>query len=139
MEVHNVSHLVKSEDLNHHGTLFAGRMAEWFVEAGFIAAADAIGNPENVVCVKIHGLHFKKPATKGDIIKIESRIAHAGRTSITVNARVTRKGTPEPMVDGFLTFVCVDESGKSMPHGIVLPEPANEEERKIREMAASLK
>ena len=28
--------LVKSEDLNHHGTLFAGRTAEWFVESGFI-------------------------------------------------------------------------------------------------------
>ncbi|NTU75550.1 MAG: acyl-CoA thioesterase, partial [Anaerolineaceae bacterium] len=32
-------HLVKSEDLNHHGTLYAGRTAEWFVESGFIAAA----------------------------------------------------------------------------------------------------
>ena len=31
--------LVKGEDLNHHGTLFAGRSAEWFVESGFIAAA----------------------------------------------------------------------------------------------------
>jgi len=28
--------LVKSEDLNHHGTLFAGRTAEWFVESGRI-------------------------------------------------------------------------------------------------------
>jgi hypothetical protein len=28
--------LVKSEDLNHHGTLFAGRTAEWFVESGFL-------------------------------------------------------------------------------------------------------
>ncbi len=25
---------VKSEDLNHHGTLFAGRTSEWFVETG---------------------------------------------------------------------------------------------------------
>ena len=25
---------VKGEDLNHHGTLFAGRAAEWFVESG---------------------------------------------------------------------------------------------------------
>ncbi|MDP2989667.1 MAG: hypothetical protein Q8O57_03775 [Kiritimatiellota bacterium] len=33
------NHLVKSEDLNHHGTLYAGRTAEWFVESGFIAAA----------------------------------------------------------------------------------------------------
>jgi acyl-CoA hydrolase len=30
---------VKGQDLNPHGTLFAGRGAEWFVEAGLIAAA----------------------------------------------------------------------------------------------------
>ena len=35
----DTSRLVKSEDLNHHGTLFAGRTAEWFVEAGFVSAA----------------------------------------------------------------------------------------------------
>lgn len=42
-------HLVKSEDLNHHGTLFAGRGAEWFVESGFIAAANLV-NPKNLIC-----------------------------------------------------------------------------------------
>ena len=30
---------VKSEDLNHHGTLFAGRSAEWFIEAGLMAVS----------------------------------------------------------------------------------------------------
>ena len=48
-------HLVKSEDLNHHGTLYAGRCAEWFVESGFIAAA-TLTRPENIVCLKIHGM-----------------------------------------------------------------------------------
>ena len=37
--VYSSMRLVKGEDLNHHGTLYAGRTAEWFVEAGFIAAA----------------------------------------------------------------------------------------------------
>ena len=49
--------LVKSEDLNHHKTLFAGRGAEWFVEAGYIAATSMV-NPENLVCAKIHGMRF---------------------------------------------------------------------------------
>ena len=43
--------LVKSNDLNHHGTLFAGRTAEWFVESGFIAAAGVL-DPKNLVCLK---------------------------------------------------------------------------------------
>ena len=32
MKNYYTTRLVKSEDLNHHGTLFAGRMSEWFVE-----------------------------------------------------------------------------------------------------------
>lgn len=33
MRKYYTTHLVKSEDLNHHGTLFAARMASRFVEA----------------------------------------------------------------------------------------------------------
>jgi acyl-CoA hydrolase len=56
-----ISHrMVKGEDLNHHGTLFAGRTAQWFVEAGFIAAA-SLTHPKNILCLKIHGMLFKKP------------------------------------------------------------------------------
>ena len=55
-----INHLVKSEDLNHHGTLFAGKTAMWFVESGFIAAA-SLTNPENTVCLNIHGMLFMKP------------------------------------------------------------------------------
>ncbi|MEL7655970.1 MAG: acyl-CoA thioesterase, partial [Bacillota bacterium] len=43
MKYYQISHLVKSEDLNHHGTLFAGRSAEWLVEAAFVAAASQHG------------------------------------------------------------------------------------------------
>jgi hypothetical protein len=39
-------------------------------------------------------------------------------------------------VDGFLTFVCVDhETEGKRPHGIVMDEPANEEEKEIRDKA----
>ncbi|MFB3926434.1 MAG: acyl-CoA thioesterase, partial [Syntrophales bacterium] len=39
MKTYIIHRQVKGQDLNHHGTLFAGRGAEWFVEAGLIAAA----------------------------------------------------------------------------------------------------
>jgi len=34
MKETSIPHLVKGEDLNHHGTLFAGRMAGWFTVYG---------------------------------------------------------------------------------------------------------
>lgn len=134
----NVARLVKSEDLNHHGTLFAGRMAEWFVENCFICGAKETEKPENIVCINIHGLSFNSPARRGDIINMESYIAKAGRTSFTVYGKVTKNNSGEVISDGFITFVFIDSNGKSIPHNIVLDENVDMEEMKVRERALKL-
>ncbi len=41
MNIVRVPRLVKPGDLNHHGSLYAGRAAEWFVEACYLCAAQA--------------------------------------------------------------------------------------------------
>lgn len=138
MEIIKVSRLVKSEDLNHHGTLFAGRMAEWFVEACFICGAKVTERPENIVCVNVHGLTFTAPGNKGDIINIETRVAKAGRTSFIVYGKITKNNSKNILSDGFITFVFVDENSKTIPHGIKLNPPLDEEEIKIRNRAENL-
>ncbi|MDD2494701.1 MAG: hotdog domain-containing protein [Tissierellia bacterium] len=133
------SRLVKSEDLNHHGTLFAGRTAEWFVESAFIAAASLIGDPKKVVCINIHGLVFKSPIQKGDIITFKSKVAKLGKTSITVYTYVCSELTNIIPVDGFLTFVYIDDEGNKLTHGLVLDDITDELELQIREKAKQLK
>lgn len=127
-------HLVKSEDLNHHGTLYAGRTAEWFVESGFVAAA-SLTKPENVVCLKIHGMLFSKPVHKGDLINFESQVVYAGTTSIIsyINSRVH----DETVVEGFITFIHVDLAGNRIPHGVTVT-PTTEEEKALQERAKAL-
>jgi acyl-CoA hydrolase len=116
--------LVKNEDLNHHGTLYAGRSAEWFVEAGFIAAA-GLTRPENVVCVKIHGMTFVRPVQPGEIVEFQSRIILAGRSSLHAHVQMLAKG--EFVMDGFITFVHVDHDGRAQPHGIsIIPTCAED-------------
>ena len=129
-------HLIKGEDLNHHGTLFAGRSAEWFIEAGFIAAA-ALSRPESIVCKKIHGMCFNRPVRKGEVVRFDSRIVLTGRSRIV--AHVQMKGIEESdvVVDGFLTFVNVDEHGHSLPHGVTVPAETAEE-IEIQEKAKAL-
>lgn len=139
MKEFKCSRLVKSEDLNHHGTLFAGRTAEWFVESAFIAAASLIGDPKNVVCINIHGLVFKSPVQRGEIITFSSKVVNLGKTSITVYAKVCSELKDMTPVDGFLTFISVDENGKKIPHGLALDETTDEEELKVREKAKTLK
>ena len=115
-----ISHLIKPEDLQHHGTLFAGQMAKWLVEACFVAAARLVGKPEDVVCVQIHGMGFAKPAQNGDIIEIRAKVALTGTTSITVAGEAYLNEEPEPSVSGMATFVTVDSQGIPYKHGVSL-------------------
>jgi len=129
--------LVKSEDLNHHGTLFAGRTAEWFVESGFIAATSLL-NPQSVVCLKIHGMFFTKPAKSGDVLKFSSKVVYLGKSSITVYVNVIKRGVEKPLVDGFVTFIHVDENTKPSPHFIVI-NPITDEDKSLYEAAKELR
>ncbi len=128
------SHLVKSEDLNHHGTLYAGRTAEWFVESGFIAAA-SMTRPENIVCLKIHGMTFSRPVKKGEIISFESKVVHTGKSRIVSYIRVRVGG--QVVVEGFITFVHVDLEGKPLPHGVVIT-PVTQEDIDLQAKAREL-
>lgn len=117
--IHYSDRLIKSEDLNHHRTLFAGRCAEWFVEAGFIAAASELP-ADHIVCVKIHGLEFTQPMHSGEIAHFESKIIYVGRSSLKVYVALRRKPNLNPIMTGFITFVHVDDDGTAVSHGLSL-------------------
>jgi acyl-CoA hydrolase len=129
--------LVKSEDLNHHGTLFAGRTAEWFVESGFIAAASVV-DPKNVVCLKIHGMYFSYPVKPGQVIAFTSKIVYTGKTSLIAYIKVNLKDIGNSIVDGFVTFVNVDENTKPHAHGIEIV-PKTDEDKLLFETAKNMK
>ena len=134
MKTLTIHHLVKGEDLNHHRTLFAGRGAEWLVEAGFIAAADLLP-PEYVLCLKIHGMTIQRPVNPGEVVRFDSKIVQTGRSRLIAYVRATTK--EEITVDGFLTFVYVDDHGKSRAHGITI-EAETPEEIELQERANQL-
>ena len=129
--------LIKSADLNHHGTLFAGRTAEWFVESGFIAVSNYL-NPKNIVCLKIHGMEFKFPVKGGETILLNSKLAYAGKSSLIVHVSILHGKDHRNLVDGFISFVHVDDNTKPIPHGIEL-ECDSEEDKLLYAKAAMLK
>ena len=130
-----IQHLIKSEDLNHHRTLYAGRTAEWFVETGFVAAASMIP-PESVVCMKIHGMEFMHPVQVGEIANFEGHVVFAGRTSLVTH--VNMQVRDRMIVEGFITFIHVDDEGNPMPHGVVI-EPKTPDEQMWYDLARSLR
>ncbi len=128
---------IKSQDLNHHGTLFAGRAAEWFVEAGLIAAA-SLTSPRSVVCVNIHGMVFSKPVHVENILRFESKVIFTGQTRIVTHVKIVFSHNNEPVLNGFLTFVHVDEKGNPVPHGIYI-EPVEPEDIELKKKAEALR
>jgi acyl-CoA hydrolase len=133
---YEIHHVVMGADLNHHGTLFAGQGAKWFVEAGFIAAANLTA-PANIVCVNIHGMLFKKPVPAGTIIRYESKVVLTGNTRLVTYVRVVKSKNGEFIVDGFMTFVHVGLDGQPIPHGITV-EAVTEEDLALQEKAKAL-
>jgi len=133
----STTRLVKSEDLNHHGTLFAGRTAEWFVEAGFISAASLV-SAKGIVCLKIHGLYFTKPARPGEILKFISKIVYTGKSSLVSYIHVTKEGDETPFVSGFITFIYVNEATIPTAHNIEIVAKT-EEDIALQEKAKNLR
>lgn len=135
----SILHMVRPQDLNHHGTLFAGQAASWLVEAGFIAAARLCGKPEDIVCVQINEMTFKKPINLGDVIEIKSRVAFIGSTSISVYSQVFRPQDKDPIVANMATFVTVNKDNKPYAHGLKLPEEYITKNRDIYDDAIKIR
>ncbi len=128
------SHLVKSVNLNHHGTLYAGQMAEWLVEVGFMTARAALRcDPSRLVCIRLHGMDFRKSVPSGATLVIAGRVAYVGRSSLSVHIAAHPVDHPpnEPCpAEGFVTFVHL-EAGRATPHGLEVAPPEEGEARRL--------
>lgn len=136
-EVHETTHLVKSEDLNHHGTLYAGRSCDWFVESGFIAVANEL-EPSSFVCLQVHGVEFLHPVRAGHIIKYTAQIVRTGRSTLTLYIEARDCRDIDVMVSrGFITFCHVDKETHSAPHGLNFV-PRTDREKELNKRAQEL-
>lgn len=130
------SHMVRMEHLNHHGNLYAGQGIEWMIETSFIVAGCEHGDSQGLLYKNTHKFDFYHSVKPGDIVSYEGLIVRTGRTSMTIRVGLYDEKTGVLNAEGFTTFVSVDpETNRPVAHGIVLDEPADEEEQKWREEA----
>lgn len=138
MKLYETMHLVKGEDLNHHGTLFAARAAAWLVETGFATAACEHGNSDQLVLRSLSNMSFFKPVQKGCVLILKSRVVYTGSTSLMVCVTAEDAVTGEGFYQGYITFVTIDEqTGTKRSHGITLDISEDEEELGQRDRAAA--
>lgn len=125
--------------MNHHGTLYAGRSTEWLVESAFIAAAATHGDPEEILCLNVHGFVFEAPVKKGELLMMTSLVVRAGRSSLTVHVTAENEISHVSPTQGFITFVTVDkQTHRAKAHRVTLDETTDQAELELRQQAAKL-
>jgi len=121
-------------DANVRGYVGGGKILEWIDKAGYASAAAWTGH----YCVTgyVGNIHFAKTVTVGDLVEVEARVVHTGRTSLQVVCTVTSHNphTAERTTNTqcLLVFVAMDAEGHPTPVPRFEPEDAWEREEAAR-------
>lgn len=113
-------HFVRPQALNHHETVYAGILAEWFTEAAMIGVTKVLKRNDCVVLASLKEMRVTRPMTAGNILTFEYEIGHVGMTSIEIQLMVRDMLSGQQYAEGSVVFVTVDEKGKKTPHGLRL-------------------
>ena len=107
-------------DTDQMGVVYYANYLRWF-ETGRGELLRASGIP--YATIEGRGMHFPvaevscryfRPAHYDDLIVIETRIASAGRASLTFTYRITREAEAALLVSGSTKHACVDGQGRIM-------------------------
>ncbi len=110
--------LVMPEHMNQYGVLFGGNLLKWVDETAWMAVSlDYPG--ARFVTIGMDRVEFRKGVTGGSILRFEITRQRVGRTSVTYDARVSRRelhqAEDEVIFSTDVTFVRVDENGAKVP------------------------
>jgi acyl-CoA hydrolase len=110
---HEKTLLIRSEFLNHYGTLFGGYMMQWADDMAYNAASLAFPGANFVT--KLFGqFDFTSPVRGGDIIKIFSQVESVGTTSCKIKVWAINARTNADVFRTFAVMVNVRE-GQAVP------------------------
>jgi acyl-CoA hydrolase len=110
---HENTLLIRSEFLNHYGTLFGGYMMQWADDMAYNAASLAF--PGASFVTKLFGqFDFTSPVRGGDIIKIFGQVESVGTSSCKVKVWAINARTDADVFRTFAVMVNVRD-GKSVP------------------------
>jgi acyl-CoA hydrolase len=126
-----MAEVVLPNDANPLGNLLGGRLMHLIDIAGAIAAHRH--SHSHVVTASMDHIDFRLPVKIGDLLILKSSVNRAFNTSMEVGVKCWVEnyvsGTTRHVASAYLTFVAVDEQGKSkcVPHVV-----AESEEEKRR-------
>jgi acyl-CoA hydrolase len=112
-----MTQMILPPDANPLNAAFGGKVMEWIDVCGGIAAQRHCRKV--VVTASMDDLHFHAPIRVGWIVTLRARVLAAFHTSMEVGVTVTAEnpltGTKDVTTSALLTFVALDEKGKTTP------------------------
>ncbi len=126
-----MTELVLPNDTNTFGNLMGGRLMYWMDIAGALAALKHCGKP--VVTASVDNISFENSIKLGNVVHIEAKVSRAFNSSMEVHLKVWGEDAvlqhKYKSNEAYLTFVAIDNNGKS----ITVPEliPESDEEKKL--------
>ena len=113
MSITSSHKLIIPADANHHGTLYAGAMLRFALEAGYATAWRHVGPQANLVLRRVLNMECLRPVPFGLVVEIQGAILH--RTSAYLVCGLA--GTPlhaddGPWLEALMGFAQVDDAGK---------------------------
>ena len=104
-------------DTNPNGDIFGGwLLSQMDVAGGILAKSQANGR---VATVAIDSMKFLLPVKVGDTVTCYGSITRRGRTSLSINLRVTAQSLnnniPKDVTSGTFVYVAIDLEGKPRP------------------------
>ena len=104
--------LVLPADANHYGTLYAGSLLKYGLEAAYAAATRGVGPEANLMLRRVLSVECRRTVPVGTLVEIRRAILQARQCYIDVGvAGMPLANGDVPWMDGLFGFVQVDQKG----------------------------
>ena len=74
-------------DITYGGTVHGGKLLEWIDKAGYACAVGWSGR--YCVTVYVGDVRFTRPVAIGELVEVDARLVHTGRTSMHILVSVS--------------------------------------------------
>jgi len=117
-----ISHrLVLPADANHHGTLYAGSLLRYALEAAYAAGTRGVGPVANLMLRRVVSLECRRSVPVGTLVELRGAVLQVRQCYLVVGVvGMPLAGHELPWMDGLMGFVQVDAAGLpvELPEGI---------------------
>ena len=119
-------------DITYGGTVHGGKLLEWIDKAGYACAAR--WSSRYCVTVYVGDVRFTRPVAIGELVEVEARLVHTGRTSmhilVVVSSADPKTGEYTEATRCVTVFVAVDENGR--PVAVPTWEPPTPQDAELQ-------